>query len=79
MNQIPAQKRVFVGVDIGGTKVAAGLVNEVGEISSQARVPMVSTASAADGLQAVLAAIEKVKPEPGAQVAGIGICAPGPA
>ncbi len=72
------EKSFFVGVDIGGTKVAAGLVNGVGEISSQARVPMVSTSSAADGLQAVLAAIAKVIPDHGAHVAGIGICAPGP-
>jgi len=72
------EKRVFVGVDIGGTKVAAGLVDANGEILSQQRVPMVSNASAQEGLSAVLQAIAQVLPNGDAQVSGIGICAPGP-
>jgi glucokinase len=71
-------KSFFVGVDVGGTKVAAGLVNAEGEITSQVRVPMVSNSSAEDGLEAVLAAIAQVIPGGGAAVKGIGICAPGP-
>jgi glucokinase len=78
MNQIPAQQGLFVGVDVGGTKVAAGLVDANGEIISQTRVPMVSTGSAEEGLSAVLQAIAEVIPNGEAQVAGIGICAPGP-
>lgn len=72
------EKRGFVGVDIGGTKVAAGLVDGNGEISSQSRVPMVSHASAEEGLNAVLQAVAQVLPNGDAQVSGIGICAPGP-
>jgi glucokinase len=72
------EKRVFVGVDVGGTKVAAGLVNANGEIGAQSRVPMVSTASAEEGLSAVLRAIAQVLPNGEARVSGIGICAPGP-
>jgi glucokinase len=71
-------KDVFVGVDVGGTKVAAGLVNSNGEISSHQRVPMVSNSSAEEGLAAVLSAIDRVLPQDREQVAGIGICAPGP-
>lgn len=78
MSEIAAQKRVFVGVDIGGTKVAAGLVDANGEIGTQVRVPMISHASAEDGLSAVLQAIAQVLPLGDAQVSGIGICAPGP-
>src|SRR5450432_1554440 len=78
MNQIPAQQGLFVGVDVGGTKVAAGLVDANGEIISQTRVPMVSTASAEEGLRAVLQAITEVIPDGEAQVGGIGICAPRP-
>jgi glucokinase len=78
MNQIPAQQGLFVGVDVGGTKVAAGLVDANGEIVSQTRVPMVSAGSAEEGLSAVLQAIAEVIPDGEAQVAGIGICAPGP-
>jgi len=68
---------LFVGVDIGGTKVAAGLVNADGEITSHVRVPMVN-GTAQDGLDAVLSAIGKALPKDSRSVQGIGICAPGP-
>src|ERR1700733_1314659 len=73
----------FIGVDVGGTKVAAGLVDSKGEISYQTRTPMVATDAAA-GLAAVTAAIDsvsvaaKVKKESQRLISGIGICAPGP-
>lgn len=73
-----ANSQLFVGVNIGGTKVAAGLVNANGEILSHERVPMVSNGSAQGGLNAVLAAIAKVIPNGSGEVQGIGICAPGP-
>lgn len=69
---------LFVGVDIGGTKVAAGLVNADGEITSQVRVPMVANASAQHGADAVLSAIAKALPRDSRTIGGIGICAPGP-
>ncbi len=68
----------FVGVDIGGTKVAAGLVNADGEILSQVREPMIANSSAQEGLNAVFSAIERVLPDGATGVGGIGICAPGP-
>jgi glucokinase len=71
-------KTHFVGVDIGGTKVAAGLVDADGKILSHERVSMVSNSSPQDGLNAVLSAIAKVIPNGTAEVGGIGICAPGP-
>jgi glucokinase len=73
----------FIGVDVGGTKVAAGLVDSKGEISHQTRTPMVATDAAA-GLAAVTAAIDSVsaavKLNKASQrlISGIGICAPGP-
>jgi glucokinase len=69
---------LLLGVDVGGTKVAAGLVNANGEILSQQRVTMVSNDSAERGLQAVLSAIAQVLPDGTSAIAGIGICAPGP-
>ena len=70
---------MIIGVDIGGTKVAAALVSESGEISHKTRVPMVSTGSAADGFGAVRAAIDAIFAlAPEGCVTGIGICAPGP-
>ncbi|MGD0571069.1 MAG: ROK family protein [Candidatus Sulfotelmatobacter sp.] len=73
----------FIGVDVGGTKVAAGLVNSTGEITHQTRVPMVATDAAA-GLRAVIAAIDAVRAAADLDqklsgvISGIGICAPGP-
>jgi glucokinase len=78
MTQAPKQPPIFVGVDIGGTKIAAGLVDANGEISSQKRVAMVSNSSADDGLNAVLSAIAQVLPPHSDGISGIGICAPGP-
>jgi len=70
-----------IGVDIGGTKVAARLVDSTGEISRKTRVPMVTTADAATGFAAVRSAIEGIftqAPEARGAVKGIGICSPGP-
>jgi glucokinase len=70
-----------IGVDIGGTKVAAGLVDSSGEISHKTRAPMVATGDAATGFAAVKVAVDMVFyefPEARAAVTGIGICAPGP-
>ena len=70
-----------LGVDIGGTKVAAGLVDAKGTILFQTRVPMPAHEDAASGFAAVERAINAVfeaQPEARASLAGIGICAPGP-
>lgn len=70
-----------VGVDIGGTKVAAGLVDAAGVITHKSRVAMVSTGDAAAGFACVKSAIDAIfaeAPEARATVTGIGICAPGP-
>ncbi len=78
MNQGSTAQGIIVGVDVGGTKVAAGLVNAAGEIFSQQRVTMVSNDSAERGLQAVFSAITQVLAGSASGIAGIGICAPGP-
>jgi glucokinase len=73
----------FVGVDVGGTKVAAGLVDSGGRITRQTRTPMVAT-DAVGGLAAVTSAIDAVysgrdlSPKLKSAISGIGICAPGP-
>jgi glucokinase len=75
---------VVIGVDIGGTKVAAGLVDPTGRILSHNRNPMLSTKSAADALASVTKAIDIASSQslnPGsapALIRGVGICAPGP-
>ena len=74
------ESRVVVGVDIGGTKVAAGLVNAEGEILGQNRTPMLTTGAPSNGLAAVSVAIQGLFPDVSSQnqIAAIGICAPGP-
>jgi glucokinase len=76
-----SQDTLTLGVDIGGTKVAAGLVDANGTILFQTRVPMPARESAAAGFAAVEKAINAVfdaQLQARASLAGIGICAPGP-
>jgi len=70
-----------IGVDVGGTKVAAGFVDSNGEIRNHIRVPMHSRGTAEEGLASVTAAIDevlKLAPHAASATARIGICAPGP-
>jgi glucokinase len=67
-----------LGVDIGGTKVAAGLVDAQGTIVKRTRVPMVASADAASGLAAVISAIGELLAPSAEAVRGVGICSPGP-
>ena len=70
---------MVIGVDIGGTKVAAALVTPEGEIRQKTRVPMVSTGDAATGFAAVKEAIGAIySAAPEGAITGIGICSPGP-
>ena len=72
---------LYLGVDVGGTKVAAGLVTSRGEILSKVRVPMKSREDAAAGLRSVEEAIDaalSAEPARKASIAGIGIVTPGP-
>jgi glucokinase len=73
------QDHLVVGVDIGGTKVAAGLVDCSGKIHAQSRIPMVAN-DAALGLAAVSDAIDELQrmSPAGNGIRPIGICAPGP-
>jgi glucokinase len=71
---------LVLGVDIGGTKVAVGLVDHAGKIIAEGRRPMIAHESAEAGLQAVTDAIDSMK-SAAAEHGGfesIGICSPGP-
>ena len=73
------QDNLVVGVDIGGTKVAAGLVDRAGKIHAQSRTPMVAN-DPAKGLAAMAAAIDELQRISPAtdRIRPIGLCAPGP-
>ena len=68
----------ILGVDIGGTKVAVGLVDGDGKILQQGRKPMAAGGTADAGLDAVTAAIDSLLSRSGSAAQSIGICAPGP-
>lgn len=63
-----------IGIDIGGTKIAGGLVAEDGTIVRQERRPT----PAGDGAAIIGAVVEVVESlRSGEQVAGVGVAAPG--
>lgn len=71
-------ERYYLGVDIGGTKVSAGIVNARGEILSTAKGPMNTEGSAQDGLLSVKSVLDTILAQHGEQpLAGIGVSAPG--
>ena len=72
---------IVIGVDIGGTKIAAGIVDGKGRILNQTRTPMIAHDGAESGLAAVVCAISSVSAEVIAHqtsIRAIGICSPGP-
>lgn len=78
---VPSQEGFLVGVDVGGTKVAAGIVDSFGKIRQQHRTPMSARGTAAAGLTAVTTAINALTAEHTGKfgtLRGIGICSPGP-
>jgi glucokinase len=72
------EKGPILGVDVGGTKVAVGLVDRNGKILAQGRNAMVANGTAEAGLQAVAHAIDSLASTVPGGVHSIGICAPGP-
>jgi glucokinase len=72
----------MVGVDVGGTKVAAGLVNRRGEIVRHVRAPMNPGGTAAEGFAAVTSVLDDLLREQSEYKnvgdTPVGICAPGP-
>jgi glucokinase len=73
----PNQKPIL-GVDVGGTKVAVGLVDRQGTILAQGRKAMVAQGTAEAAFEAVTAAIDSILLSSKDDVSSIGICAPGP-
>lgn len=73
-----------IGVDVGGTKVAAGMVDSAGRITHATRVAMIANKGATGGLVAVTEAIDAVRAKAAtseesiADLRGIGLCSPGP-
>jgi glucokinase len=69
--------RLILAVDIGGTKVAAGLVDDAGKFLRTHRVPMHARGTAAEAMECVHQAIAPLLSEPEG-ITAIGISSPGP-
>jgi glucokinase len=67
--------KTFLGVDIGGTKIATGLVTERAEVSRVRSVPTLANEGYSVSLRQLWGAIEESLT---GDVSAIGICAPGP-
>src|SRR3954468_14636642 len=72
------EEQIYAALDIGGTKVAAGLVNGRGEILFQTRVPMSARGSSDEAFACVEKGMNLVLAQGGSQVSAVGISAPGP-
>src|SRR5262245_6325141 len=65
-------------VDIGGTKIAVGIVNETGQILARAECPTDSARRFADGLARITTLLRETAAPVGGQLRGIGIGCTGP-
>ncbi len=72
-------KKYVIGVDIGGTKIAAGVVDNKGQILDDITLPTLAQKGYKVSIQQVYKAIEYLlKTKKKSEIKGIGICAPGP-
>ncbi len=72
--------QLIVGVDVGGTKVAGGLMNAKGRLVKSLVIPTQASQGFRASFGQVLRLIERLIHEAGGKgnVLGIGLCAPGP-
>src|SRR3954465_4127842 len=67
---------LVIGVDIGGTKVAAGLIATGGRVIRRAEIPMYVSGSADEAMECVHEAIRNARGDE--EVDAIGVASPGP-
>jgi glucokinase len=71
-------RRLFLAIDIGGTKVEVGLITPNGKMIFSARRPMIAAGTANEGLRAVRDAVNQVMTHSRAkEVRAIGVSVPG--
>ncbi len=70
----------IIGIDVGGTKVAGGLVSQRGQLVGSLIVPTRADKGFEASYHQILRVIERMAQRAGGRekVAGIGVCAPGP-
>jgi glucokinase len=77
------QSQLAIGVDVGGTKIAAGIVRSDGQVLARTRHAMVANDTAEAGFNAVVNAINILREQArsegnSSKIEAIGICSPGP-
>jgi glucokinase len=65
-------------VDIGGTKIAVGVVDENGRVLARTECPTEAARGPADGIQRMAAMLDQTRAQVGGALAGIGIGSTGP-
>ena len=76
-----SMSQYVIGVDIGGTKIAAGIVDEKGGIVAKTVVSTLAEEGFETSLEQVYKSVEELKASGKAgweEIKGIGVCAPGP-
>ena len=80
MENTGSGKKLTMGIDIGGTKIAGGLVNKSGRLVGSLVIPTLANRGVKASLGQVFRLIERLTREAGGKdgLVGIGMCAPGP-
>jgi glucokinase len=69
-----AEPKLVIGaVDIGGTKIAAGMVDETGRVLSKLECPTNAAAGYGNGLSRMIDMLRKTERDAGTEISGIGI------
>ena len=80
-NTIKTMEPLILGLDIGGTKIAGGLLTHAGERLAREELPTEQAegfAHSSGQMNRVVEALLQRAREKGAEITGIGACAPGP-
>jgi glucokinase len=81
MTSTAEQGPFYVGIDLGGTNIKTGVVNDAGHVLSHVRVPTQATDGSAAGVERMAASAEQAIAEAGItkdSIGGVGVATPGP-
>ena len=72
--------KIIIGIDVGGTKVAGGLVDKKGHLDKTVTLPTKASEGFETSFSQVMAVIKRLINQAGGRdnIQGIGICCPGP-
>ena len=68
--------KTYIGIDLGGTCIKYGIVNEDGEIIEKGKAATPAECGYAETVEIIISVTGKISAEHGAPVCGLGIGAP---